>query len=854
MSGAIQLTPEQLAGAKVVQPAPAVGPGTKISAPIQLSPKELEGATVVSAPQAPPQPAPPPQQAQPPAQPAPQTPPADPTAEPGPWKSLASDVARPVLEAGGAVAGSMAGAPGGLAGSLPGGVLGYGAGRELANLLDQKMGLKTPPKTFSEVAQSVMDSVKGGMENEVAGSALGHLLGFASKAATPFARMAIKEITPAIQNVKKSLDVLGMPRLAHEVLPPGDGSKLTNVMRTAVENPYGNAYLSPVAEAQLNRMDDLKTMLTDGRPGETAARNQLEKALTEKARTLPGNALPDKPAVPEQAPTPTPAPAEAKVPLPPPVDVNKELAGILGTSPLSKVPTDVEAGQALRQKIEAERESQRETLKQELENIGNKSEGQTVNLSKHAGEVLDETGDVLKNVDPSVKVTLAKPMRALEAMSANRDAVPAKLLFHQILPAFNEIQRNLYKSQSTVVAAAHFAELNRKFGDAVESAMAENPGLAKPIEDYKQWKNAYKMYIHGTDPAFRDAGLGHYQWRKDLENPAVEDLWNKRFANNPGEGRNTVGLLSPNDSNQLIHAAMVQKTADGKPLNDTERRWVNSILHDHPKADQIKDLLARRELSLTGPRAPVPQPKPPKAQASSKPEVKPGWDANPAAIKGRDVHGLSDAHQALSRLVREHKVDLNAPLSGEQAVLLGKIFHDKPEIKDAILSHQIHQIMKPEASGRIAPSQVAKRIREMGDLSEWEKSIGTDKTKGLFKVLEHMKALRGLEFASGKAMEKPISTHAGNRSLWEVHSRYNVLRNSGASLSAVAGVASHHPVLGLAGALGALGAQPAYMKVLSTKAVQDMLESGKTRDVSGLQAILQHSTLPLASALHKALQ
>ncbi len=835
MSGAVQLTPEQLAGAQIVPPAP-VGPGTKVSAPMQLSPKELEGATVVSAPK--------------PVQTPPPGPPAAPAEPPSPWKSTVSDIARPVLEAGGAVAGSMAGTPLGPEGTAGGGVLGYGAGRELANLLDQKMGIRTPPKTFTEAAKDVMENVKGGVENEIAGSALGHLLGFASNNVTPFARMAIKNATPYVASVRKSLDVLGMPRLAHEVLPPGDGSKLTNVMRTAVENPYGNTYLSPVAEAQLNRMDELKSMLTQGKPDETGARNQLEKALTEKARSLPPSEIPAKPAVPEASPVP---PAEAKVPLPPPVDVNGELSKILGTPPLSKVPTDVEAGSVLRTKVAAEREAQRDVLKQELEKIGNLSEGQTVNLAAHAGDVLSETADVLKTVDPSVRATLSKPIRALETMAEHPDDVPAKLLFHQVLPAFNEIQRNLYRSPTTSVAAAHFAELNRKFSDAIESAMADNPGLAEPVEDYKQWKDAYRMYVHGTDPLFRDAGLGHYQWRKDLENPAVEDLWNKRFATNAAEGRKTAGLLSPNDANQLLHMALAQKTADAKPLTDTERRWVDSVLHDHPQSQQIRDLLAKRELSLSRPRAKIPAPKattpkPPKAG------VKPGRDANPAAIKGRDVINLPTSEQALSRLVREHKIDLNAPLSGEQATLLGKIFHDNPAVKDAIVAHQIHQIMKPEASGRIAPTQVAKKIREMGDLSEWENAVGTDKTKGIFKILEHMKALRGLEFSSGKAMEKPISTHAGSRSLWEVHSRYNILRNSGASLSAVAGIASHHPVLGLAGALGALGAQPAYMKVLSTKAVQKMLESGETPNVSPLADLLQHTTLPMASALHKAMK
>lgn len=846
MSGAVQLTPEQLAGAQVVTP-PPVGPGTKVVAPLKLSPKELEGATVVAAPPAAAPPAP--AVSKPSSVPAA---PAAPSGSPSPWKSLVSDTARPILETGGAVAGGAAGTGLGPEGTVGGSVLGYGAGRELANLLDQKMGLRTPPQSFTAAAKDVLESAKQGVENEVAGSALGHLLGFASRNLAPFSRMAIKDAPPDVKATQKSLDVLGMPRLAHEVLPPGDGSKLTNVMRSAVENPYGNAYLSPVADAQLKRMDELKAMLTSGRPDETAARNQLEKALTDKARTLPGNSTPEK--LPEaSAPATPPPPSEATVPLPPPVDVNTELARVLQTQPLEKVPTDVEAGTILRSKVEAEREAQRGLLKQELEKIGNLSEGQTVNLAPHAGDVLSETADVLKTVDPSVRATLAKPIKALETMAEHPDDIPAKLIFHQMLPAFNEIQRNLYRNPNTAVAAAHFADLNRRFGDAVEHAMSENAGLAKPMEDYKQWKDAYRMYVHGTDPAFRDAGLGHYQWRKDLENPSVEDLWNKRFATNAAEGRKTAGLLAPTDANQLLHMALVQKTADTKPLTDTERRWVDSVLHDHPQNAAIRDILSRRELALTGPRAKLPAPRPPKVPSVPKP-AKPGWDANPAAIKGRDVQSLSTPEQALSRLVREHKIDLNTPLSEEQAVLMGKIFHDKPEIKDAIVAHQIHRIMQPEGSGRIAPAQVAKRIREMGDLQEWEKAVGTDKTKGLFKVLEHMKALRGLEFSSGKAMERPISTHAGNRSLWEVHSRYNIIRDSAASLSAVAGIATHHPVLGLAGALGAVGAQPAYMKVLSTKAVQKMLETGKTPDVSALTEALKHSTLPLTSSLEKALQ
>ena len=61
------------------------------------------------------------------------------------WKQTVSNVARPTLEFGMMAAGGLAGAPMGPFGAALGGTLGYGAGGQVADLLDEALGLREPP-------------------------------------------------------------------------------------------------------------------------------------------------------------------------------------------------------------------------------------------------------------------------------------------------------------------------------------------------------------------------------------------------------------------------------------------------------------------------------------------------------------------------------------------------------------------------------------------------------------------------------------------------------------------------------------------------------------------------------------
>lgn len=83
-----------------------------------------------------------------------------------------STVARPTLEGLGAMGGGILGEALGPEGAVAGGMGGYGVGREAANLLDQKLGLRKNLSNAGDVAHTLKQDLMGGAENEIAGGAL----------------------------------------------------------------------------------------------------------------------------------------------------------------------------------------------------------------------------------------------------------------------------------------------------------------------------------------------------------------------------------------------------------------------------------------------------------------------------------------------------------------------------------------------------------------------------------------------------------------------------------------------------------------------------------------------------------
>ena len=100
------------------------------------------------------------------------------------WKNTVSQIARPVLQAGGMVAGGLVGAP--LApetlgaSSVAGAALGYAGGEQVANKLDEALGLRQAQPVGQELLQAGKD-IGTGAALEMGGQVLGKAIPMAAK-------------------------------------------------------------------------------------------------------------------------------------------------------------------------------------------------------------------------------------------------------------------------------------------------------------------------------------------------------------------------------------------------------------------------------------------------------------------------------------------------------------------------------------------------------------------------------------------------------------------------------------------------------------------------------------------------
>lgn len=115
-----------------------------------------------------------------------------------------SGMAKTFLEGGGAVAGSIMGAPLGPVGSVGGGVGGYGVGRELSNLLDEKLGLRQPPSNLGDVGHSLLRDASQGLLAEATGLGLGAVAG---RVANKIASKVGKSDSPLSREAQARLDL-----------------------------------------------------------------------------------------------------------------------------------------------------------------------------------------------------------------------------------------------------------------------------------------------------------------------------------------------------------------------------------------------------------------------------------------------------------------------------------------------------------------------------------------------------------------------------------------------------------------------------------------------------------------------
>lgn len=99
-----------------------------------------------------------------------------------PFKRAVSRFGRPVLEALGATGGAILGAPASPLGMAAGGGLGYAMGAEMADILDQWMGVEQPKPLTMEMREAA-ERVPTGMAYEMGGAVAGKVLGHVGGAA-----------------------------------------------------------------------------------------------------------------------------------------------------------------------------------------------------------------------------------------------------------------------------------------------------------------------------------------------------------------------------------------------------------------------------------------------------------------------------------------------------------------------------------------------------------------------------------------------------------------------------------------------------------------------------------------------
>lgn len=114
-------------------------------------------------------------------------------------KNVVSDVARPVLEMGGAVAGGAMG----LASPVPGGAAmggagGYAIGKSAADLLDRGLGVKQPLRSLPEAALETGQDVNAGMQAEFLGQGIAKAVPPAVEGSLGLIKKGANKVLPSV--------------------------------------------------------------------------------------------------------------------------------------------------------------------------------------------------------------------------------------------------------------------------------------------------------------------------------------------------------------------------------------------------------------------------------------------------------------------------------------------------------------------------------------------------------------------------------------------------------------------------------------------------------------------------------
>lgn len=99
------------------------------------------------------------------------------------WRNATSDIARPLLEVGGAVGGSILGGGPETPVGIASGALGYAGGKSAADLLSRSLGVKPSLQNLSEAIQETGSNLKSGAELEATNLFINPILRGAGKAA-----------------------------------------------------------------------------------------------------------------------------------------------------------------------------------------------------------------------------------------------------------------------------------------------------------------------------------------------------------------------------------------------------------------------------------------------------------------------------------------------------------------------------------------------------------------------------------------------------------------------------------------------------------------------------------------------
>lgn len=191
-----------------------------------------------------------------------------------------SAVARPILQGAGGLLGGAAGLPAapatfGLA-PLASGAAGFAAGDQLANRLDERLGLKQAPQNIGQVASEAGQSLLTGAKSEALGLTVAPVIKLIGKAAKPISSV-----------------LTGIPKNEYDVLAADNGAILPSRMKSASAaldeaKTAGGIKPDPIADIERALRDDkpfvkaLKDKMANGQvltPREAFEGNQAINTL-----------------------------------------------------------------------------------------------------------------------------------------------------------------------------------------------------------------------------------------------------------------------------------------------------------------------------------------------------------------------------------------------------------------------------------------------------------------------------------------------------------------------------------------------------------------------------------------------